>query len=94
MRLEILYFGAIRPLVDGKRAEELRLEEPCDVNGLIDRLCKVYPSLARIRPHVRVAVNEQFTAPHQEVRDGDRIVLVPPVAGGAEPLVALTDQPL
>lgn len=94
MRLEILYFGGLRPLVGGTRTEELRVDEPCDVGGLFDRLCALHPSLVRVRDQVRVAVNEQFASDDQQVRDGDRVALVPPVAGGEQRLLSLTDQPL
>ena len=31
---------------------------------------------------VRAAVNDEFVAPTTTLRDGDRIVFIPPVAGG------------
>ena len=31
---------------------------------------------------VRAAVNDEFVAPTATLRDGDRIVFIPPVAGG------------
>lgn len=94
MRLEVLYFGGLRPLLDGVRKEELRIEAPCDVSALVDRLCGLHPALGGVRPQVRVAVNEEFADPGKELHDGDRVALVPPVAGGEQPLVALSSEPL
>jgi len=31
---------------------------------------------------LRVAVNDRFTTMHAELSDGDRVVFIPPVAGG------------
>jgi molybdopterin synthase catalytic subunit len=43
---------------------------------------------------VRVAVNEQFAESDAGVGDGDRVALIPPVAGGDHRLIELTDRPL
>lgn len=34
------------------------------------------------RERIRAAVNDEFAAPTAPLRDGDRVVFIPPVAGG------------
>jgi molybdopterin synthase catalytic subunit/molybdopterin converting factor small subunit len=94
MRIQILYFGGLTPLVAGVRREELILDAPCDTEGVLDRLCDVHPDLGRARRYVRVAINERFSDADQLVHDGDRVALIPPVAGGDHALVRVTPEPL
>jgi MoaE-MoaD fusion protein len=93
-RVEILYFGGLRPLVDGARREELVLDGPCDVQRVMDHLCREHPSLARVRKHIRTALNERFADDDEPIADGDRLALIPPVAGGADSHVRLSAEPL
>ena len=42
-----------------------------------------HPSIAAFLERMRLAVNGDFVDDYQEIRDGDRVDLLPPVAGGA-----------
>lgn len=42
-----------------------------------------YPTLARFLGRMRLAVNGDFADPSRELRDGDRVDVLPPVAGGS-----------
>jgi len=42
-----------------------------------------FPSLAAFLERMRLAVNGDFVDPSQVVRDGDRVDILPPVAGGS-----------
>ncbi len=82
MKIEILYFAAVRDLA-GIDAETLTL--PAGV-ATIDALCthlqRVRPTLDGRLGHVRFARNEEFARGDDAIADGDVIALIPPVAGG------------
>jgi molybdopterin synthase catalytic subunit len=43
---------------------------------------------------VRMAVNREVAADATELRPGDELALLPPVSGGSEPHVRVTDEPI
>jgi molybdopterin synthase catalytic subunit/molybdopterin converting factor small subunit len=47
------------------------------------RLAEEQPALASSRPIVRFAVNRRYATTDERLADGDELVLIPPVAGGA-----------
>ena len=52
-----------------------------------------FPSLAAFLERMRLAVNGDFVDAAQELRDGDRVDVLPPVAGGSPVLMCrITDQ--
>jgi len=66
----------------GARQQDVRLDGPMDVAGLLDRLCAGYPKLEKLRPILRVAVNHEYVAEDTKLADGDEVALIPPVSGG------------
>jgi molybdopterin synthase sulfur carrier subunit len=82
MRVTVLYFAAVRDLVG--LAEEER-ELPAEVASVRDFgawLERARPELAGCLSAVRIARNEEFATPDAELREGDTLALIPPVAGG------------
>ena len=60
---------------------------------LRDAVAERFPSLAKFLRRMRLAVNGDFVEEDETLRDGDRIDILPPVAGGAAiAICALTDQ--
>lgn len=53
------------------------------VRTLYDRHLAQHPSLARWRSVTRFGVNLDFVPPETVLRDGDEVVFIPPVSGGA-----------
>jgi sulfur-carrier protein len=76
------------------RRREVMIEQVDDVAGLIDRLDQIFPGVKdRIlddqevtRPFVNIFVNgeniRESAAEHTKLKDGDRIHILPSVAGG------------
>lgn len=100
MHLNVLYFAHVRERV-GKSAERLELPDGATVADATRALCERYPQLAPLMGIVRVAVDGEFAAAADDLRDGAELVLIPPVAGGSGTapaarvgVVALTDEPL
>ncbi|HEY9648394.1 MAG TPA: MoaD/ThiS family protein [Chroococcidiopsis sp.] len=63
---------------------ELTLEFPCGatVAQVRDRLLQEQPQLNQWRDLTRFGVNLQFVEPDTALKNGDEVVLIPPVSGG------------
>jgi molybdopterin converting factor subunit 1 len=92
LRVRILYFAAARELA-GVSEEEARVPRALDVFAFTQWLATHKPRLAPYLARMRVAINGDFAASSAIIHDGDEIVLLPPVAGGAT-LAEVREQPL
>jgi len=81
VKVKVLYFAQAREFA-GTREEELVLLHPTDVNRLFSELMNAHPKLASIKGILSVLVNGLRVSEDVELKDGDRVALVPPVAGG------------
>ena len=77
--VEISYFALLRE-ERGLAAEKLAVM-PMTAAGLYGELAGRH-GFSLPAERVRVAVNDRFCPDDQLLRDGDRVVFVPPVAGG------------
>lgn len=50
--------------------------------GVRDRLIADYPNLAQWKAVTRFGINLQFAESDTPLKDGDELVLIPPVSGG------------
>jgi molybdopterin synthase sulfur carrier subunit len=80
MQLSLLYFAALRDLV--QRSEETfdSAHEQLSVKELCTELVKQRPTLSL--EGVRVAVNEEFVDGNFALSSGDVVAFIPPVSGG------------
>lgn len=77
MKIRVLLFAAIREKL-GKSEFVLDLPTPCPVSALQEHLGvekSLWSSLA-------FAVNETYAPANTQLKDGDEVALIPPVAGG------------
>jgi molybdopterin converting factor small subunit len=79
MRIQIHYFAMLAEK-RGLTAEWLTVETS-DLASLYDALAEQH-GFALPRASIRPAVNDALCAWHHPLRDGDRVVFVPPVSGG------------
>jgi molybdopterin synthase catalytic subunit len=96
MKLNVLYFAHVRAVV-GRDAETLEVGDDALVSDAVEALCQQYPRLRAMMRAIRVAVDGEFAALGDPLRDGAELVLIPPVAGGAGPALPaalLTDEVL
>jgi len=77
--LHVQYFAVLREQA-GRSAESLESAAASPAE-LYDEL-RARHGLALPRSLLRVAVNEEFADWEQPLEDGDRVVFIPPVAGG------------
>jgi molybdopterin converting factor subunit 1 len=89
--LTVLYFAGAREAA-GLGRETLELE-PGTVADLRRALAARHPSLARILPRCRLAVNQERAFDAEPVPDGAEVAVIPPVSGGA-PRCRVVDRPL
>jgi molybdopterin converting factor subunit 1 len=85
MRVELLYFGALKERL-GMVGETVELPEGAAVGDLL-RILRERTSNTRIEARVweslAVAVNRQYSSSSQILREGDEVALLPPVSGGS-----------
>lgn len=82
MVVRVLYFAALRDLVE-KPEEELELPPGAvTISELLEALVVRHPRLAGQLGPVRVAQNETFADRNAPLANGDVLALIPPVAGG------------
>ncbi|GAB4371860.1 MAG: MoaD/ThiS family protein [Elainellaceae cyanobacterium] len=65
-------------------APEIVLAFPSNtpVEAVCDRLIHEHPELEQWRSVTRFGINLQFVQPGTALKDGDEVVLIPPVSGG------------
>ncbi|MBS1149489.1 MAG: Molybdenum cofactor biosynthesis protein MoaD / Molybdenum cofactor biosynthesis protein MoaE [Myxococcaceae bacterium] len=88
------YFAAARERA-GCSEERVLLADGAPVRELLQALCTLHPALVPLLPHLRVAVNQEFSSLDAKVPAGAEVALIPPVAGGSgDPAFLVTDAPL
>ena len=85
MQVSVLYFAVFRERI-GRDEEALELPAGARVRDAIEALAARHPAIAALRGRFRVAVNQDFSDDGRELADGDELALIPPVAGGTEPV--------
>lgn len=93
VEVSVLYFAAAREAA-GTDRERLGFDAPPKVRELTARVAELHPGLARLLPHLRVAVDQEFAGPEDLVPSGAEVAFIPPVAGGAGGLFKVVDRPL
>ena len=78
--MKIIAFGMAADLVGGR---ELEFDVPLPVTAdeLLVALRNYFPRLNEL-PSLRLAVNETYAEADTPIREGDEVVLIPPVSGG------------
>jgi molybdopterin synthase sulfur carrier subunit len=65
-------------------AEEIQQQFPpeTEVKAVLDKILQENPQLEQWREVTRFGVNLNFVPPETTLKDGDEVVLIPPVSGG------------
>jgi molybdopterin synthase catalytic subunit len=92
MRISLRYFAAARELT-GVETESIELTSTLRVTELLGVIAERHPRMRGYVQRMRAATNGAFAAPDDLVRDGDEVVILPPVAGGSA-LVDVRATPL
>ena len=78
-RIHIKYFAAFR---DQAGTDEETVETDAGDPAALYRELQVRHGLGLGADRLKVAVNDEFAAWDRSLEDGDKIVFIPPVAGG------------
>ena len=60
----------------------MQLADPATVKSVADQIFREHPELEEWREVTRYGVNMNFVDDHTLLKDGDEVVLIPPVSGG------------
>jgi molybdopterin synthase catalytic subunit len=82
MRVKVRLFAMLRQQA-GWRERDLDLPAAATIDDAWQALVALVPALAASRDVVRFARNRQYASTDETLADGDELVLIPPVAGGA-----------
>jgi molybdopterin synthase catalytic subunit len=85
MDVRVKFFATYRETV-GRQEATFQVPAGASVADLIVRVLEAYPTLARHRGAMIVAVNEAFAEAGTPLKAGDDVALLPPVSGGDSPV--------
>jgi len=93
MEIRVHYYAAAKELAGCESAEFEFASSTVAQTELRRAVADRFPSLATLLGRMRLAVNGDFVDTGQELHDGDRVDVLPPVAGGS-PIVEcrITDR--
>lgn len=80
--IRVRYFAGARDIA-GQDSEVVALTGVATVKNLLQKLAERHPDLSPHLTRIRVAINDNFAELTDSIRDGDEVVLIPPVAGGS-----------
>lgn len=93
MRVTVLYFGMLKDMA-GVPQDSIDITEGETLAAVFDRCVSRAPALARTRPGVVPARNQQFAKWTDAATDGDEIAFLPPVSGGTGKYIQeIMDEP-
>jgi MoaD family protein len=81
VKVTIAYFARARECA-GTAEEELELTQPASLQQLFSKVLALHPSLAELKQTLSPLVNGKWMPQETELREGDRVALLPPVGGG------------
>jgi len=94
MRVTLRHFALIRETV-GQSSEVRDVADGTTIGSLYDELATSYPRLAPLKPSVMRMANQEYVKADYRLGDGDEVVYIPPVSGGATGrLFRITGDPL
>lgn len=77
--IDVRYFALLR---EQAQRDQERLQVECKTYGELYQWLKERHGFTLSLEMIQVAVNDEFSSMNRELRDGERIVFIPPVAGG------------
>ena len=81
MKVRLLYFAVLRDII-GKSDAEVTLNAGTRAADVWQTLRAQHAALAAYDRPPMTAINESYASPETELRDGDELAFIPPVAGG------------
>jgi molybdopterin synthase catalytic subunit/molybdopterin converting factor small subunit len=93
MRVSVHYYAAAKELAGCSSATFEASSETLTQAAFRDAVIGRFPGLAGFLERMRLAVNGDFVDASELIRDGDRVDVLPPVAGGSPVVICrITDE--
>lgn len=93
MNVSVRLFAGLQDIV-GEREIRLDLEDGATVAELREQIGRAYPSIVPFLTTVACAVDDEYVPTEHALHDGDGVSLIPPVSGGSDRKLAVTEDPL
>ena len=81
VKIALVYLGQARD-VAGTKEEELTLLAPASIEHAISQALSNHPKLSELKDTIKLLINGQWATENAELKNGDRVTLLPPVGGG------------
>jgi molybdopterin synthase catalytic subunit len=83
MRLLVLFFASTREITGlTKKFYDFPSQTTMSLADLIAALQQEFPQLNVERDQIKFALNKSYCNRDAELKDGDEVALIPPIAGG------------
>ncbi|HKA87965.1 MAG TPA: molybdenum cofactor biosynthesis protein MoaE [Haliangiales bacterium] len=92
MKIHVRYFAVVRERLR-RETEDIELPPGATAASALDALAERHEPLRRLRPWLRLVVNQEAVADTTALADGDELALLPPVAGGQGRLARIVTEP-
>lgn len=93
MQVKVLLFASLAERA-AQRELHVNLVEGATVHTLLATIGLLHPQIAELLPNCFVSVNQEYANQETIISGNDEIAILPPVSGGEEPRLQITDQPL
>lgn len=80
MVIKVIAFGIARDIIGGG-ATEVEVSKNTTARNTLDLLKREFPDFEKLSS-LRLAVNESYVEDDFVIKEGDELVLIPPVSGG------------
>lgn len=81
MKLKVRLFALYREII-GKETIEVNIVPRCTIKIFIHLLIEKYPQLRKYQNDIIIALNHRCAKSSDKIKQGDIVVLFPPVNGG------------
>jgi MoaE-MoaD fusion protein len=92
MQVRVLFFGRLKEIV-GFADDTAEVSEGARVEDVFARYGTRFPELAKFRPSVAAAVNQEYAEWHAPLHNNDEVAFLPPVSGGEGAVVDAAAAP-
>ena len=93
MKVTVQFFSFLRPLT-GQSELPVELPAAATVADLQEELYRQHPRLREAEKTTLIAVGVEFAKRSDRLKDGDVVSLMPPLQGGVDEELLITDQPI
>lgn len=93
MKVKLLFFANLKNIAS-KSKVDLDLPDGANVLQLREIILGIYPQLKEVFPNVIVSINQEFAFEDDLIPDGAEIAFFPPVSGGNDTRVEISEVPI